>query len=337
MLFLKNTTDFHKYKNFISLPDEIIKQDFEEIIKHQKEHKKQIVNTLESFSVSVFQDIYENEIQRAVYSPYHSHDYYEINYIYSGKCYEYIDQKLFTLKKGDILIMSPSTTHSCYLIPQGLGRNVLIKKRLFDKIATELSTIDSNNFMRALQNKASYFLFNGKQNTFLGALFDELYKYSYTSLKTGTTNYIKVEKIVHLIFHELCSSILEEQMEYSTDIKYKKTNNTYEDITNYIKNNLSTITREKVENHFGYSSMSLYRVMQSNGTTFQSLLTTIRKREAIYLLKHTNYSISEISKALGFESTEYFCRFFKKYRNVTPTEFRKDFIDKGSVDNLINH
>lgn len=333
---MSSATDFHKYKNFISLPDEIIKQDFEEIVNHQKECKKNIVNSMETFTVSIFQDIYANEIQKAVYSPYHSHDYYEINYIYSGKCYEYIDGKLFTLKKGDIMIMSPSTTHSCYLIPQGIGRNILIKKRLFDKIASEISTIDSNNFMRALQNKASYFLFRGKQNTFLVALFDELFKYSYTSLKTGTTNYMKVEKIVNLTFHELYNSMLDGQIEYSTDIKFKKSNNTFEDITNYIKNNLSTITREKVETHFGYSSMSLYRVMQSNGTTFKEHLTAIRQREAVYLLKHTNYTITEISKALGFESNEYFCRFFKKYRNMSPSEYRKNFLENGGVDNQRN-
>ena len=50
--------------------------------------------------------------------------------------------------------------------------------------------------------------------------------------------------------------------------------------------------------------------------------------EAKVFLFQTNYSISEISSTLGFEDQSYFSRFFKKYENKTPIEFRK-MIDKS--------
>lgn len=40
-------------------------------------------------------------------------------------------------------------------------------------------------------------------------------------------------------------------------------------------------------------------------------------------LLHTSKTISEIAFSLGFESSSYFIRFFKKYQRITPLEFKK--------------
>ncbi|MCF2444078.1 AraC family transcriptional regulator [Dyadobacter sp. CY345] len=50
--------------------------------------------------------------------------------------------------------------------------------------------------------------------------------------------------------------------------------------------------------------------------------------EAKVLLCQSQFSISEIASSVGFEDQSYFTRLFKKYENVTPTEFRK-MIDKS--------
>ncbi|WP_420150124.1 helix-turn-helix domain-containing protein [Spirosoma sp.] len=44
--------------------------------------------------------------------------------------------------------------------------------------------------------------------------------------------------------------------------------------------------------------------------------------EAIALLKHTSWNISEISYSLGFEDPAHFNHFFKKQTNMTPSSFR---------------
>lgn len=44
--------------------------------------------------------------------------------------------------------------------------------------------------------------------------------------------------------------------------------------------------------------------------------------EAIALLKHTSWNISEISYSLGFEDPAHFNHFFKKHTNMTPSAFR---------------
>jgi AraC family transcriptional activator of pobA len=58
------------------------------------------------------------------------------------------------------------------------------------------------------------------------------------------------------------------------------------------------------------------------GRTTTSHIAERIANEAIALLKHTNWNISEISYSLGFEEPAHFTNFFKKQTNATPTSFR---------------
>ncbi|WP_046227862.1 response regulator [Paenibacillus dauci] len=48
----------------------------------------------------------------------------------------------------------------------------------------------------------------------------------------------------------------------------------------------------------------------------------IRMEKALYLLKHTNHKIYEITAELGYQNPQYFSKLFKKHYGMTPNEFR---------------
>jgi AraC family transcriptional activator of pobA len=54
--------------------------------------------------------------------------------------------------------------------------------------------------------------------------------------------------------------------------------------------------------------------------------------EAKRLLASYDMNVSEISYELGFKDNSYFTKFFKKSMNITPEDFRKSLINKGSED-----
>ncbi|KXX72628.1 AraC family transcriptional regulator [Flammeovirga sp. SJP92] len=63
--------------------------------------------------------------------------------------------------------------------------------------------------------------------------------------------------------------------------------------------------------------------------TGQRALYFIHERlinEAEYLLTYTRESISQITYALNFDTVSHFGRFFKKYKEITPVEYRKRII-----------
>ncbi|MBN4005301.1 helix-turn-helix transcriptional regulator [Nostoc sp. LPT] len=60
----------------------------------------------------------------------------------------------------------------------------------------------------------------------------------------------------------------------------------------------------------------------SNKTTSQLIIDRILQ-EAKVLLRQTSWTVSEIAYALGYAEVTHFNNLFKKYLNITPTNFRK--------------
>ncbi|TKC06696.1 AraC family transcriptional regulator [Pedobacter polaris] len=63
-------------------------------------------------------------------------------------------------------------------------------------------------------------------------------------------------------------------------------------------------------------------IKTATGKTTTSHIAERVTTEAIALLKHTNWNISEISYSLGFEEPSHFNHFFKKQTSLTPKAYR---------------
>lgn len=67
----------------------------------------------------------------------------------------------------------------------------------------------------------------------------------------------------------------------------------------------------------------LNKVLKENtGKTTTELISNRLTQEAKILLKETNWNVSEIAYALGFEELAHFSNFFKKQTSLTPLSFR---------------
>lgn len=90
-----------------------------------------------------------------------------------------------------------------------------------------------------------------------------------------------------------------------------------------IENPLELKSAQDYANGLSVHVNSLNRAVKS--VTGKSTTTHITERilnEAKALLQHTNWNISEIGFALGFEYSTYFNNFFKKFTGETPKAFR---------------
>lgn len=76
--------------------------------------------------------------------------------------------------------------------------------------------------------------------------------------------------------------------------------------------------------HLNYSKEHLCRQFkQITGMTLQHYILQQKTAEAKIMLRHTDYSISEISENLSFHSQSYFQKVFLKYSGMTPMHYRK--------------
>ncbi|MFS0723024.1 response regulator transcription factor [Paenibacillus sp. 1P07SE] len=59
------------------------------------------------------------------------------------------------------------------------------------------------------------------------------------------------------------------------------------------------------------------------GESLSDWIISFKMERALYLLKHTNKKIYEITSDLGYQNPQYFSKTFKKYYGSTPQEFRE--------------
>lgn len=100
-------------------------------------------------------------------------------------------------------------------------------------------------------------------------------------------------------------------------------------ITRYLQEHLSEdISLSILAEEFHLSAQYISQMFKSEiGVNFLAYLTNIRMERAKKLLLSTALSIGEISEQLGFGDYRVFTKVFKKSEGVTPSQYRRDFLE----------
>lgn len=80
---------------------------------------------------------------------------------------------------------------------------------------------------------------------------------------------------------------------------------------------------EDIGRKLGLSRTTLYRKLKNEGTTFESIVDTLRCRVAVDYLKGGKISVSECAYLVGFSDPAAFSRAFKKWTGTNPSEARR--------------
>ncbi|MGI2297697.1 response regulator transcription factor [Paenibacillus sp. GXUN7292] len=91
----------------------------------------------------------------------------------------------------------------------------------------------------------------------------------------------------------------------------------------FIERNLTTVSLQELSDHLklhpAYIS-AMYK--QETGENLSDYIFRYRMEKARYLLRSSNSKIYEIAEQLGYQSTPYFTKLFKKHFQLTPQEYR---------------
>lgn len=115
-----------------------------------------------------------------------------------------------------------------------------------------------------------------------------------------------------------------------------------ENLANRLKEHLETnlhhpITLVDLESHFHYSSRHLNRIFHQNfHASIGQYLRDRRFELATRWLVTTNRSIKDIALSLGFGNISHFCRYFRKRKNLSPTEYRELGYRRGDKDTFVD-
>ncbi|GAB7219972.1 helix-turn-helix transcriptional regulator [Vibrio comitans] len=95
------------------------------------------------------------------------------------------------------------------------------------------------------------------------------------------------------------------------------------------KHYLSHITADEVANHCGCSVFYLPKLFRNHmDMSYQDYLTFKRIEHAKTLLIRPGFcKIAAVAYESGFVDDTYFCRIFKKKTNLTPTQYRRQYLE----------
>lgn len=181
-----------------------------------------------------------------------------------------------------------------------------------------LNLKQSNSLVDTIMKKNSSFLFHEK-------MWPEFEKkitlLSLINEKDSLSNFyfrIRVQELIYLLFRKLLNREGQKQM----SIKNTDAIKLYEIQSSIITDLSSPPKLPELALLVGMSETKMKSLFkQIFGDSIYNYFQSARMEEAAFLLKHSDYSVSEIGFRLGFSNLSHFSRLFQKHYAITPKKY----------------
>jgi len=248
----------------------------------------------------------------------HSHGYYEIFFLLSGKCRFLLKDTVYYLEKGDLVFIIPGELHHAVYSTDG-GCEIIMT--YFKKEHINWNVFPDRNDSDPSQEKL---------RSFMGSI-PALYQEDFVSLLTRMlTENAEIDEYSAGFMGCYLQEILLMLMRYSVmnEEEPQLLNSRDADIllaTKYIyKNYRKPLSLEEVSAQAALSPTYFSKKFkQVTGMGFKEYLNFVRLKHAQTALLTTNNTITDIALENGFNDSNYFKDLFKRVYGKSPREFRK--------------
>ena len=246
----------------------------------------------------------------------HYHPYYEFYYLLSGTRKIFINDTIYSVKKGDLIA-----------IPKGeLHRTTYIGGETHERIVMDFN----DNFIAPLIERIGYKAFNEcfvnrqlsippNRREYVEELFGKIIREH-----NGVDSYSST--ILSLYVYELIMFVLRchENSDHPCAVA-EIGDDIISDAARYISSNFTReLSLTQLAEKYSMSPSYFSRKFKlCTGFGYKEYLITIRILEACKLLLNTDLSITEIAEKCGFDDSNYFGDSFKKVKGISPREYRK--------------
>lgn len=238
----------------------------------------------------------------------HAHPEVEIDYITSGCCIMGIGDRIVPLKRGDCIVISPYEKH-LFIVDMSKSCSITQLEYSVYLPATILEHIT------CLTYDKEYYVLNNCES--LCEIMENICRYYRSDMND---KYIEAQMNFAMVqmYAMLSKNIKSVQMQ--SDIKQGKLG----DIIDAIHQRLEyEINIEELAMEFSVSSRYIRKEFAEHvGMNCAQYITMLRIAKAKELLWDSSKGITDVGLLTGFNSSQYFCRIFKKHTGMTPMEYR---------------
>jgi AraC-like DNA-binding protein/mannose-6-phosphate isomerase-like protein (cupin superfamily) len=269
--------------------------------------------------------IFINKHHRFADMPLHMHSFIEINYIYSGICKQIINGKEVVMTKGQVCMLDKDVPHSIPALGENdILINIIMKKETFSTSFmgrlgnTGIVSKFLANAVSANQRHDHYILFHSQDNDNLQYIIKNMIC---EFLEEQDYSLEMVQFYLPVMFTELMRV-------YQLDMNFEMTRVSGKaniiELLHYIEEHYNVCSLTSLAEKFNFNPNYLGNLLKERtGMTFLELVQMQRMIRASVLLKNTTKGIEDIAFEIGYESSSFFHRKFKKHFGCTPSQFRK--------------
>ena len=251
---------------------------------------------------------------------WHWHTEFEFVFVNSGTVFFGIGEKQFSLPAGSGVFINSKALHRYYSDEEAIVPNFVFMP---DYIAVQNSLIYKKYILPVLSSSLDYQIFAPEipwQAEVLAVMKEIIYVQEAESGIELITSSL-VQRMWDLLYRNVNARPIRENNGSSIASQGR-----LQLMMQYIYQQFSmNISLEDIAGHAMVSKSTALNLFRKYlHITPINYLINYRLQEAAKLLSSTERKIHVISKEVGFESVDYFCKAFKKYYSMTPTEYRKN-------------
>ncbi len=248
---------------------------------------------------------------------YHYHDYIEFLYGITPGATVWISGACHPLNAGDLVVINSGDYHTVTFDTE--AEYICVKFSPGVLYADEQALLELKYLVPFVSKNPLPKFFPRKEieNTEIDALTNEIMR----EWEKKETAY---ELVIRADILKIFASIFRYWSQNDLSVAGIQPTDTAKKVLAYISENALTVTEESAAEACGLS----YHYFSSSfrkwtGQSFSEYLKQLRLREAEKMLISTEDSVTDIALAAGFSSASHFISQFKKYKHITPMQFRK--------------
>lgn len=250
---------------------------------------------------------------------YHFHRNFEVYYVLSGAKNYFIENTIYRVEKGDIVLIDQNVIHRTSGIPDQQCERLLVA--FTDRFLAKWSpNVKEVNLLAPFERSTHALRLTLEQQQFVETLFGRIAAESEAEEpENGLSIQLLVLQLLLFLKRSARGNLL--LVPRHPNPKFQKVS----DVIVYINErydralNLKTICKE-----FYVSPSHFTKLFKAaTGFTFTEYLNNVRVKQAQALLHLSDLRVSEIAERVGYSSLTHFNRVFKRLSGTSPLAFRK--------------
>ncbi|HVW60095.1 MAG TPA: AraC family transcriptional regulator [Puia sp.] len=254
----------------------------------------------------------------------HKHSYFELIYIVSGGGTHHVNGNAFPYGGDNLFLLKPMDTH--FFVVKEFTSFMFIR---FNNIYLQGQMVkDERNPLGEWIHKLEYIFENHRGD---GCIIQNLHDkpLARALIEALRSEYAVGQPLQKELVQQLINTLITlVARNISRDYMDKTTDNTALRIISYIHQNIYDPSRLKAEHIATHFNLSLHYVgeyfKKEAGENLQQYIIHYKLSLVEARLRHSDMRLNEIADELGFTDESHLTKTFKKYKGITPTQFRKN-------------